>query len=97
MKLTKNTFDTITDKTFDIAFQPETTLKSELIEIKSINSSTLKKGQSEPFSLVFEIPGDSIYDQNTYLIKNSEMDEFYLFLVPIGADEKGVRYEAVFT
>ena len=97
MALTKEQFDNIKDKSFEIAFNPEEVSKCELIEVKGINSFTLKEGQSEPFSIVFETKSDLVYDQNTFMVKNADLDEFPLFLVPIGADEKGVRYEAIFT
>ncbi len=97
MTVTKQTFEQLQDKTFNIAFNPETQLACQLIEVKGINSHTLEQGQPEPFSLVFETPGDLVFEQNTYLVKNIDIEEFPLFLVPIGADEKGVRYEAVFT
>lgn len=97
MTITKQTFENIQDKSFEIAFHPEQHLTCKLIEVKGINSSTLKDGQAEPFSIVLETPGDLVFEQNTYMIKNKEMDEFPLFLVPIGADENGVRYEAIFT
>ena len=97
MTLTKETFNNIKDKNFHIAFNHNKPSICKLIEVKGIQSYKLAKGQIEPFSLVFETSGDLIYEQNTYQVKNAEMDEFPLFLVPVGADEKGVRYEAVFT
>ena len=97
MTLTKDTFDNIKDKSFEISFNSEEVSNCKLIEVKGINSSTLTEGQPEPFSLVFETQSDLIYDQNTYMVKNAELEEFPIFLVPIGADENGVRYEAVFT
>ena len=97
MTLTKDIFDNIKNKSFEISFNPDQISNCKLIEVKGINSSTLTEGQPEPFSLVFETQSDLVYDQNTYMVKNTDMDEFALFLVPIGADENGVRYEAVFT
>ncbi|MCF6319323.1 MAG: hypothetical protein L3J83_08605 [Proteobacteria bacterium] len=97
MHISKQTFQNLQDKCFEIAFESDKLTTCQLIEVKDVNSHTLKQGQSEPFSLVFETQGDQVFEQNTYLAKNIEMDEFPLFLVPIGADKKGVRYEAVFT
>ncbi len=95
--ITKQTFENIKNKSFEITLQADNTISCELLEVKSIACHTLKEGQAEPFSLLFQIAGDTIYEQNTYVIKNNELEEMPLFLVPIGADEKGVRYEAVFT
>lgn len=97
MTITKQTFENIQDKSFEIAFGPEQLSVCELIEVKAINSQTLEHGQNEPFALLFQTSGDTIFEQNTYMVKNKELDEIPLFLVPVGADENGVRYEAVFT
>ncbi len=97
MLLTKNTFENTHNHEFTIQFNPHSSITAKLIEIKSINSHVVKTGQTEPFSLVFEIAGNHVYEQDTYLLHNEELGELTLFLVPIGADENGVRYEAVFT
>ncbi len=97
MLLTKSLFENTHNQEFTIQFDTQTSVVAKLIEIKSINSQVVKTGQNEPFSLVFEIAGDVIYEQNTYMVQNKELGELALFLVPIGADESGVRYEAVFT
>ena len=97
MIINKQTFENINNKTFEISFDPKQATACELIEVKGINSHTLKEGQVEPFSLVFQTTDKTIFEQNTYMVKNKELDETQLFLVPIGSDENGVRYEAVFT
>ena len=97
MTVTKLTFESIKNKKFEISFHPEKNSICELIEIKSIHCQTLAEGQVEPFSLVFQTDDETIFEQDTYVIKNNELAEMPLFLVPIGSDEKGVRYEAVFT
>ncbi len=97
MLLIKSTFENTHHTEFIIQFNSQTSVIGTLIEIKPINVQGLKTEQREPFSLIFEIPGDTIYEQNTYPVHNKELGEFNLFLVPIGADENGVRYEAVFT
>ena len=97
MLLTKKSFETTHNQEFTIHFDTQSAVIAKLIEIKSINSQVVNAGQVEPFSLVFEISGDIVYEQNTYSIENKELGELALFLVPIGADESGVRYEAVFT
>ena len=98
MKLTKQTFDNITDNKFDIYFNHDEPEVCDLIEVSSINASTVEEGQTQPFAVVFQAPkSTTIYEQNTIKINNTELGEIVLFLVPIGSDENGVRYEAVFT
>jgi hypothetical protein len=49
-----------------------------------------------PFSLVFRGPRTGILPQRTYRIAHAALGEFPLFLVPIGPDSAGMRYEAAF-
>jgi len=90
-------FEKLKNKTFSIAFEQDKLTQCELIEVKDNNSQTVEKGQSTPFSLVFETKGDLVYDQNTYMVSAEGLAETAIFLVPIGSDDKGMRYEAVFT
>jgi hypothetical protein len=50
-----------------------------------------------PFSLVFRGPPTIVYPPRIYQLERPGLGSFELFLVPIGADADGVRYEAVFT
>jgi hypothetical protein len=59
----------------------------------------LKQHSSEdrqPFSVVFSANHPEAYAQNIYTIKHAEKGEQMIFLVPIGPDETGMCYEAVF-
>jgi hypothetical protein len=60
------------------------------------NSAAL--GDREAFSIVFRGEGDTtVLEQQTYRISNDTLGEMDLFIVPIGPDEKGMCYEAVFS
>ena len=48
------------------------------------------------FSLVFLGPPASALPQRTYRLEHPAWPDLDLFLVPIGASEKAIRYEAVF-
>jgi hypothetical protein len=50
----------------------------------------------ESFSLLFHGPGDRLLPQAIYSIESAALGRFDLFIVPVGRDEKGVRYEAAF-
>jgi hypothetical protein len=54
-------------------------------------------GRRVPFSLVFRGPRDVLLPQRTYRIEHEAIGAFDLFLVPIGPDGEGMRYEAIFT
>jgi hypothetical protein len=52
--------------------------------------------QRRQFSLVFLAPTSDVWRQGTFTLTHDELGELELFLVPIGADAEGVRYEAAF-
>jgi len=49
-----------------------------------------------PFSLIFIGASDLILPQMIYRLRHDEMGEVSIFLVPIGKDQRGVSYQAVF-
>ena len=50
----------------------------------------------EPFSLVFLGPPEPLLAQQIYRLEHEEMGALEVFLVPIGRDAAGTRYEAAF-
>lgn len=50
----------------------------------------------QQFSLVFRGPLDPFLPQGIYRLEHSELAAMDLFLVPIGPDSEGMRYEAAF-
>jgi hypothetical protein len=50
-----------------------------------------------PFSLVFHAAEGPVYPQGIYPLEHDVLGNFALFMVPIGRDAEGVKYEAVFT
>jgi hypothetical protein len=72
-----------------------TSMKIELIEARS--SGAAAAGMSrDPFSLMFNGPREPLLAQGTYRLSHPALGEFELFIVPIGQDADGTRYEAVF-
>ena len=53
-------------------------------------------GGRQPFSLLFRAPQDALFPQMIYRIENDRMGALDLFLVPLGPDEHGMVYEALF-
>jgi len=72
-----------------------------LIEATDLGTEGQRGGSAtprrEPFSIVFRGPRTPILPQRIYRVAHPEIGDFELFLVPIGPDEQGMRYEAVFT
>jgi hypothetical protein len=50
-----------------------------------------------PFSIVLRGPPAPVLPQRIYSLEHAGVGVFQLFLVPIGPDGGGMRYEAVFT
>jgi hypothetical protein len=50
----------------------------------------------EQFSAFFQGPTEPRLPQKIYSLKHNQMGEFEIFMVPIGIDDHGIRYEAVF-
>ena len=52
--------------------------------------------RQEQFSLRFRGDRAQIFPQQIYAMKHEAIGEFELFLVPVGRDDSGTFYEAVF-
>ena len=74
------------------------TVALELIEAAAlppgIRPPTLAR--REPFSLVFRAPAGFNAPQSIYELHHDRLGPFGVFLVPIGPDATGPRYEAIF-
>ncbi|MFY9556232.1 MAG: hypothetical protein WAV47_16085 [Blastocatellia bacterium] len=68
------------------------TAELELISVTDVGSSP----RQIQFSLVFLGPVNAPIEQNTYKLDHDRLGALDLFLVPIGRDKEGVRYEAIF-
>lgn len=69
-------------------------LPLRLVEIHS-HGSPPPHGR-QPFSLVFRGPRQPVLPQQIYALTNETLGRLEIFLVPIGPDETGLRYEAIF-
>jgi len=75
-------------------------LEAELVEATALTRTSGHEletpGGRAPFSLVFLVPGEPVLPQAIYRFEHDELGIFEIFIVPLGRDETGVRYEAVF-
>ncbi|MGZ8812095.1 MAG: DUF6916 family protein [Thermoanaerobaculia bacterium] len=55
------------------------------------------KAKRDPFNLIFLGPADRVLPQRTYRFTHDVVGELDIFIVPVGRDEEGTEYEAVFT
>ena len=65
------------------------------LELASLRDG-IESSVVEQFTLVFRGPLDAPLRQGTYALDNARIGEIPLFLVPVGRDERGYEYEAVF-
>lgn len=66
--------------------------------IKIVDCLSRQAEQSrQPFSVVFATARADVFEQKIYTLNHPVMGEQPIFLVPIGPDENGMCYEAVFS
>jgi len=61
------------------------------------SAGRVRPGGRTPFSLIFRSPPAAALPQRIYRLQHEQLGALDLFLVPIGPDEAGMCYEAVFT
>ena len=71
-------------------------LEAELVQATQLGEPRPDGGRA-PFSLVFRARPDLVLPQRIYRVEHVELGVLDIFLVPIGPDVTGMRYEAVFT
>jgi hypothetical protein len=97
---TLSTFAQYLGQKFRIGLDSAHRLEVELIEANSLGEGPSGGEESKkraPFSLVFRGPKDLLLPQRIYPFEHEGLGSFPIFIVPIGVDENGLRYEAVFT
>jgi hypothetical protein len=68
-----------------------------LVEARDLSLQTAAPGAKRaPFSLVFLGPKGPVLPQRIYPLENETLGRLEIFLVPIGAEADGVKYEAIF-
>jgi hypothetical protein len=79
-----------------ISWSSDYILPAELIELEKLSSET--NIDRTPFSIVFRTEQKNEYfKQGNCILQHPEKGDINLFLVPLGLDEKGMRYEAIFS
>jgi hypothetical protein len=69
----------------------------ELRLVEVTKPSTLQPAaRRAPFSLFFLDSDNDVLPQRIYAFDHDELGSFEIFIVPIGQDRHGVRYEAAF-
>ena len=70
----------------------------ELVEAAPLAAGTAPPGAFRaPFRLIFRGPREAFFSQGILALEHAELGRLEIFLVPIGPDAQGMRYEAIFT
>lgn len=94
-KLTAESFESHLGSRFGVATAPLGRLQFELVSVgRSAAGGGPRAGG--PFSLVFRGPLQPVLSQRIYRLEHAALGPLEIFLVPIGPDAQGMRYEAVF-
>lgn len=95
---TVETFSGRLGEVFNVAVGDGSRFEAQLVGAESVGPAV--PGAREPFSLVFQRPAGShssvVLPQAIYAVTHPEIGAFELFLVPLGPDVDGMRYEAAF-
>jgi hypothetical protein len=93
-KLTKDDFTPLVGTAFHVRLNPQETVELKLAEV---NGWPDHEGpRREPFSLTFHGAHRFVLPQRVYAIEHKDFETMEIFLVPLGPDGQGMRYEAVF-
>ena len=90
--LTKEAFTENLNTKFRIPLASSVTAELELIEV----IETMATPRQQQFSVFFRGPLEYLLPQSTYHMEHEKMGETDIFIVPVGKDPDGFRYEAVF-
>ncbi len=98
-QLTHADFEPHVSTPFTIHYNAADELEVQLASVRAHGqqSESEPAGQRRPFSLLFQSTIQQYLPQGTYRIAHAALGELHLFIVPIGPNATGMRYEAVFT
>jgi hypothetical protein len=95
---TMETFQPRLGEVFYIVDEADNRLPTRLTEVSPWGPGAAAGRDRIPFSLIFHtVPQNPVFPQMIYRVENENMEPMELFLAPIGPDERGMRYEALFT
>lgn len=72
-------------------------LQATLVEVTNLREAQGAGMRSRQFSLVWRGPPGAALAQQIYTVAHPQLGRMELFLVTLGPDAEGMRYEAVFT
>ena len=92
---------------FRIQYSDADSLEVQLIDVKDLGDifddeddedDEIVPLRKHPFSLMFRSPNmHEFLPQSIYPVIHEQMGTLEIFLVPVGPDRKGMRYQAIFS
>jgi hypothetical protein len=95
-QFTIETFRPLVGESFRVENDSDS-LELELVAADELGERGGAPSGRVPFSLVFRGPPEPVLPQRIYRFEHDGMGAFEIFIVPIGRDADGIRYEAIFT
>ena len=74
----------------------ESTVSMTMTEVTKLPFRPFPGMMREPFSLIFRSRSPVVLPQRSYPMKHEAMGKLDIFIVPIGRDQHGIVYQAVF-
>jgi hypothetical protein len=93
-ELTLDTFSPAVGETFTVG--GDEGAKVELLLVEATPKDAGPHAPRPPFSLLFQGPADPFLPQATYRFEHGSLGTMEIFVVPLGHDEHGATYEALF-
>ncbi len=84
------------DTKFSVKVDSAEPVELELVDVVVRKSEPNEQAGMERFSTFFYGPENFLLPQRTYDLVHPELGAMQIFLVPIGQDTRGIKYEAVF-
>ena len=90
--IAREEFSNSVNSGFKLKVDDSNSLEIELVTFEDLGSTP----RQEQFSLVFRGPAAPSLPQTVYQLEHEAIGLFNIFLVPVGRDNLGVYYEAIF-
>ena len=96
-RLSAEDFEPFKGQPLDLELPSGERLPLTLAEISPLSEATRASQHRAPFRLILVDPGFRVAPQRTYPLHHPTQGPIELFIVPIGPDPTGMRYEVIFT
>lgn len=95
--VTHETFAACVNERFHLAVRAGNALELQLVSVETRGSAGSPGHVRQAFALLFRGPKANVLVQGIHALNHEELGAMELFLVPVGPDDEGMLYEAVFT